>query len=246
MTPASAIQQKAMSAPTDIITVKQFDRYVVYDRAFAGAALDTLLKDPDAPFAGAEPEHTLKHDRTTTLVKLADENMYLVGKRYNTKNLWHAIRRSFKPTRAWNCWQMSHALQAAGLHTARPVAMIEQRFGPLRRRSFYFCEYLTGTPLEKIINPGATQQTIETMCEKFVALFRVLASRCIAHGDLKITNLLWVDDEIVLLDLDVVAVFPAHRYGRAYRKDRARFLRNWDHMPALREHLAELIPEQPA
>jgi len=229
----------------DVVTLKQFDRYVLYERAYEGQALDALLKDPDSAFSDAEPDQTLKHDRTTTLVKISDNDLYWVGKRYNTKNLWHALRRSFKTARALNCWHMAHRLNSAGLHTANPVAMIEQRFGVIRRRSFYFCEYLAGSPLEKIVNPGANQQTITTMCDKFVELFARLAAARIAHGDLKITNLLWVDGEIVLLDLDAVAIYTAERFPRAYQKDRARFLRNWDHMPALQRELADIIPENP-
>lgn len=235
-----------MPAPDDIVTIRGFDRVVVYQRACAGAALDELLADPDAVFAGVPLEQTLKHDRTTTLIKLGDADKYWIGKRYNTKGPWHAVRRCFKSTRARNCWDMSHLLLSAGIRVARPVAMLEQRFGPLRRRSFYFCEYVPGSPLEKVLNHSTPQIVVRQMCEKFAALFSRLSTHRIAHGDMKVTNLLLADDELVLLDLDAVAIYSASRYARAYRKDRDRFLRNWDHLPALQRRIAECIPEQPA
>lgn len=235
-----------MSASAEIETETRFDRVVCYQRRFAGEALDTLLNDPDAVFGDAEPEQRLKHDRTTTLVNLINEDRHWVGKRYNTKGPWHAVRRCFKPTRARNCWDMAHRLLAAGICVAQPVAMLEQRLGPLRRRSYYFCEYIAGTPLEKMLGPDASPQTIEQMCDKFRELFTKLAQARIAHGDMKITNLLVAGHDIVLLDLDVVSVYPAARYARAYRKDRARFLRNWDHLPELRQKFSQCVPEHPS
>lgn len=235
-----------MPAPDDIVTKRTFDRVVVYRRACAGAALDELLADPDAVFAGVPPEQTLKHDRTTTLIKLGDDDKYWIGKRYNTKGPWHAIRRCFKSTRARNCWDMSQRLLAAGIRVAQPVAMLEQRFGPLRRRSFYFCEYVAGSPLEKVLDHNAPRIVIQQMCEKFADLFSRLSAHRIAHGDMKATNLLLADDELVLLDLDAVAIYSTSGYARAYRKDRDRFLRNWDQLPALQRRFAECIPEQPA
>ena len=77
-------------------------------------------------------------------------------------------------------------------------------------------------------------------------MFGKLAAARIAHGDMKSTNLLWVDNEIALLDLDAAAVYPAASYVRAYRKDRDRFLRNWEHLPEFRTQVAAAIPEHPS
>ncbi len=235
-----------MSATAGVVKQKDFFRLLYYQRRFAGPVLETVFADPDACFSDGQSAHTLKHDRTTTLVKIGGNEKHWVAKRYNTKNAWHAVRRCFIRSRASNCWEMSLALQASGLRTADPVAMIEQRFGPLRRRSFYFCEYLTGTSLEKIINPGASQQQLDDMCSVFTDMFGKLAAARIAHGDMKFTNLLWVDNEIALLDLDAAAVYSAEGYTRAYHKDRDRFLRNWDDLPEFRTQVAAAIPEHPS
>ena len=235
-----------MSATTEVIKKQDFFRLRYYQRRFAGPVLETVFADPDACFVDGQSKHILKHDRTTTLVTIGGNEKNWVAKRYNTKNAWHAVRRCFARSRAINCWEMSFALQAAGLRTADPIAVIEQRFGPLRRRSFYFCEYVTGTPLEKIINPGASQQQLDDMCSAFTDMFSKLSAARIAHGDMKFTNLLWVDNEVALLDLDAAAVYSAERYTRAYHKDRDRFLRNWDHLPEFRTQLAAAIPEHPS
>ena len=235
-----------MSATTEVVKQRDFFRLLYYQRRFAGPVLETVFADPDGCFANAQSEQTLKHDRTTTLVKIGGNEKNWVAKRYNTKNAWHAVRRCFTRSRAINCWEMSFALRAAGLQTPDPVAMIEQRFGALRRRSFYFYEYLAGTPVEKIINPGASQQQLDDMCSAFTGMFGKLAAARIAHGDMKFTNLLWVDNEIALLDLDAAAIYPAARYVHAYHKDRDRFLRNWEHLPEFRAQIAAAIPEHPS
>ena len=112
-----------MCATTEVVKQTDFFRLFYYQRRFAGPVLETVFADPDACFVGAQSEHTLKHDRTTTLVKIGVNDNYWVAKRYNTKNAWHAVRRCFTRSRAINCWEMSFALQAAGLRTADPVAV---------------------------------------------------------------------------------------------------------------------------
>ena len=72
---------------------------VTYDPAFEGHALRALAEEPDRWMAGAD-SRLLKHDCTTTVSSVASGDNHWVVKRYNTKNAWHWLRRSFQRSRA--------------------------------------------------------------------------------------------------------------------------------------------------
>ena len=56
----------------------------------------------------------------------------------------------------------------------------------------------------------------------------VLLRSRISHGDLKGHNILWHNDRCLLIDLDAVHQHSSHgSFVRAFKRDRARLLRNW-------------------
>jgi len=76
-------------------------------------------------------------------------------------------------------------------------------------------------------------------------LFAALIRERISHGDLKGHNLLW--DEALgqwsLIDLDAMRQHACPwRFARAYRQDRARFLRNWPADSPLYQLLDQRLP----
>ena len=91
------------------------------------ATLEQLLADTDG---------ALKHDRTTTVMRVPMDNDWVILKRYNPRNGWHKVKRALRRSRARRCWNMSYAFQQAGLHVARPIMMCEHRFGPFRGNAY--------------------------------------------------------------------------------------------------------------
>jgi hypothetical protein len=75
------------------------------------------------------------------------EGRALLIKRYNLKNLRHALGRLWRPSRAWHSWREAHRLLFFDIPTPRPLALIEERCGPLRRRAWLICEYCPGPNL---------------------------------------------------------------------------------------------------
>ena len=66
------------------------------------------------------------------------------------------------------------------------------------------------------------------MAKAILRLFATLHRLKISHGDLKATNLLWQDGKIIVIDLDALRQHNSTSgYARAWRRDRARLLRNW-------------------
>lgn len=184
----------------------------------------------------------LKHDGTTTVVLVREQGRRWVVKRYNTKNRWHAVRRTIRASRALNCWHAAAWLGAAGIDTPRPVAALEERrCRALRGRSYFVCEFVDGDTLDKVLrradSPGASGPTPvnATLVAQAVRIIERLRAHGIVHGDLKATNFIVNGDKVFLTDLDAARRAAGRRLATGARRDFGRFLRNFEDDPALLE-----------
>lgn len=214
-------------------------RFSAVVREYA-AELETLLDAPDKPFLGAP---TLKDGGSSSVTLVETNERALVIKRYNIKGLLHWITRFWRPSRAWHSWLAGHRLQFLGIATPAPLAMIESRFGPLRRRAWLIADYCPGPDLLQLF--GADGDTPPTP-EHGDALLRIivqLREARISHGDFKATNLLWRAGQVWLVDLDSMQAHATDSdYHQAWMKDRARFIRNWPQNGALAAWLETHLP----
>jgi prepilin-type processing-associated H-X9-DG protein len=185
--------------------------------------LAPLLDAPDAAIA----EGTLMKDGNTCTVARVDvgERSFAV-KRYNLKSLSHALSRCWRPSRAYHAWLAGHRLAFFGIPTPAPLALIEERAGPLRRRAFLVTEFCPGENL--LQRPSPEREPDADEAAAIVALFDRLFRQRITHGDMKATNFLWCDGHLAILDLDAMTRNKSKTaFARGWRRDRARFLRNW-------------------
>ncbi|EXI82934.1 MAG: 3-deoxy-D-manno-octulosonic-acid kinase [Candidatus Accumulibacter appositus] len=202
------------------------------------AVLASLLAAPDSAIGRGQ---VFKDGGTTTVARLAATGRTLLIKRYNLKSLRHALGRLWRPSRAWHSWREAHRLLFFGIPTPRPLALIEERCGPLRRRAWLISEYCPGPNLLSHLSADCIPPAKEAKAMR--ELFGALCRHQISHGDLKATNLLWDGELVQLIDLDgVVQHRSASAHARAWRRDRARLLRNWPAGCVLRGWLDEQLP----
>ncbi|SDT94108.1 lipopolysaccharide kinase InaA family protein [Halopseudomonas salegens] len=189
-------------------------------------ALTTLLAAPDEPFTRQPPALKDGGSSTVTRVSLADRE--LVIKRYNIKSLAHWLRRFWRPSRAWHSWLAGHHLRFLDIATPEPLAMLESRFGPFRRRAWLVTAFCPGQDLcELVPADGSCLPSLEQQ-SALLALFTQLQRHQISHGDCKGTNILWAEGCFWLIDLDAMQAHqrPAS-WQQAWARDRARLIRNW-------------------
>ena len=200
--------------------------------------LAPLLAAPDGAIAAGQ---VLKDGGTCTVARLRVDERALLIKRYNLKDLRHALGRLWRPSRAWHSWREAHRLLFFGIPTPRPLALIEERYGPLRRRAWLISEFCPGPNLFSHLSADCAPAAGEARAIEH--LFRSLCRQRISHGDLKATNLLWDGQRVLLIDLDAVVQHrSAAAHARAWRRDRARLLRNWPAGCALQRWLDEHLP----
>jgi tRNA A-37 threonylcarbamoyl transferase component Bud32 len=211
--------------------------------------LAPLFADPDAFIASA---HLCKAGDTATVARVDIAGRSLIIKRYNIKHAGHWLTRFWRPSRAWRAWREGNRLMALGIATARPLAIIERRWLWLRGTAFLITEYLEGQDAMACFQAGDTKMPELAWANELAALrkrFVALRQARIHHGDCKGHNLIWqagetgADGRWALIDLDATRQCQsACRFSRAYARDRARFLRNWEKASPLYRWLDENLP----
>ncbi|HRQ58957.1 MAG TPA: lipopolysaccharide kinase InaA family protein [Azoarcus taiwanensis] len=205
------------------IVTHETTRFTVTSRRHS-AALAQFLSTPDAAVSKG---CLLKDGRTCTVVRTkATNDSHIVIKRYNIKDLGHAVSRAWRPSRAWHSWREAHRLRMLGIPTPEPLAVIESRIGPIRHRAWLVTEYCPGLSLATLLR--AESPPPDEVAHSLCLLFKTLNRARVTHGDLKSSNLLWWKGEIVLIDLDAMVHHRSDLSHRAaWARDRIRFLRNW-------------------
>jgi len=204
----------------------------------AAPALPEVLAHPDAALRDGK---LLKDGGTCTVASIAAGGDTVIIKRYNLKHWRHALSRAWRPSRAWHAWKEAHRLGFYGIATPRPLALIEERLGPLRGRAFLLTDYCPGENLLALLSPDAPPPA--DIGAALTRVFALLHALKISHGDLKATNLLWHAGEVVLIDLDAAHQHRSDKgHARAWRRDRARLLRNWPAGSALHVWLDTNLP----
>lgn len=224
---------KTMRSCSAFETASDMRRFSVWNRKYDSPAFRAALENLDTAM---DAGRMLKDGGSSTVATILIDGRELLVKRYNLKSFWHACRRFLRRTRAFVSWRNAHRLVFYGIATPIPVALVEKRWGPLRRSAYFICEYLEAQNCKTFFRrtdlPAAQKQTV---IDKICALFSELERLGISHGDTKATNFLVTGQGIALIDLDAMQEFDDRlRAAGAHAKDIERFLRNWDNFPELR------------
>ena len=213
----------------------------VYDRSMASSEMVRFLANPDASLQHADMQY-LKQGNTCTLWATRVDGRQLVVKRYNIKSLSHRFGRAFRNTRAAVSWRNAHRLWMYGILTARPVALVEERFGPLRGRAWYISEFVAGDDASSLCRQGSLDDTAKVAARQVADVLAQLALSAISHGDMKATNFILSERGAVVIDLDAMRKHDAaDSFRRAHCRDLRRFMRNWEGCPGTEAMFTEMM-----
>ena len=214
----------------------------VYDRSMASAEMVEFLADPDASLQHPDVRY-LKQGNTCTLWTTRVDGRQLVVKRYNIKGLSHRFGRAFRNTRAAVSWMNAHRLWMYGILTARPVALVEERFGPVRGRAWYISEFVAGNDASSLCGQTTLDRAGQIRAGQQVTdLLAQLALSSLSHGDMKATNFILSQQGAVVIDLDAMQKHDAaESFRRAQRRDLMRFMRNWEDCPEIKAMFTEMM-----
>ncbi|MBX9586384.1 MAG: lipopolysaccharide kinase InaA family protein [Gammaproteobacteria bacterium] len=210
-----------------IIGKKNWRQFLYCLECYDVPELQAFFRDPDS-FLTSNRVSAFKEKPgdTTKVVRINIAGHDWVVKRYNVKGFGHWLRRCLLPSRAMVSWGNALGLFRAGIATPVPVAVIEQRVGPLRGVAYYITEYCEGTLASHFFRSSPdyfeygeqVRAAIHHMTEK-------LHAAGFTHDDWQYNNILLVDYQPLALDLDHMRYF-----GQPSSKFDAAKLRDWDRL----------------
>ena len=233
---------KSLRSCTSFAAQNENRWFRLLDRHYQGSSFDNLWARPDEVMAEGE---TLKAGNSSTVVKLDLEGVGLVVKRYNIKNFSHALRRCWRPSRAYVSWKNAQRLRWWRVATPKPVAMLEKRYCGLRSTAYFVSEDVAGSnAFEHLRKCDLSASDLKAWLLRFAALLQRLINLGLSHGDFKATNFICGDDgQLYILDLDAMRYWPRHGSGfkKAVERDHRRLLANWQGEPELERYFQKVV-----
>lgn len=188
----------------------------------------------------------MKDDSAARVVAVGFNEYRLVIKQYNPKSWYKAISRSVRKSKAEKTWNNSRYLRQTGIDTVEPVALVEDRLGFFRIRSFFVGVYICGQEARSFFNdPSKTFPELSAAAEKIVESIFELHSRGIFLGDTKDTNIVIRRERVFWVDLDALTV-PGLKWIRDRKRNRdwKVFFYNWRINEAVRQLFFELVRQR--
>lgn len=222
--------KKVFRTCTDVKVSKRFDIFLAVSRDFELSSVMPQFLDS----ALIDTKTNLKNGNTCTIAKALIADRQLVIKRYNIKNAWHGLNRAFRVSRAALSWANAHRLLISDIATPKPLALLEERFGCLRRRAYFLSEFVDAPDAMQFFLQSTKLEDKEVVASNIANLFHRLYLFRFSHGDFKANNIKIVDLKPILIDLDAMQAHGTSRYAgwwfaRKHIKDLHRLMKNWEH-----------------
>ena len=220
------IDKKVFRNCTAFICQKNQSRFMVAKRELYTEQMAVALQNPDALISEG---HLLKNGNTATVARVDIAGQPYVLKRYNIKKPLNVLIRSLMWSRAAVSWRNGLVLEMLGIPTAKSYALIEERWGPMRRRSYLLSEYIEAPQAWDIFeNEKYDEGAKKDWANKIYDLFSLLKSSQISHGDLKAQNILCPPEGPIFIDLDGMKTGQSYTgFSRQFKKDIQRFQISW-------------------
>jgi hypothetical protein len=187
-----------------------------------GGLADALWNDPAELVQSGE---TLRQNGARRTARISWGGRYFVVKHYVEPTRRHAVKQLVESSRAAATWRLTQRLIGGGIATPRPVARVENRWGPLRQDSYLMYEYVDGVTLRQWLGERATLETplVERLCAQCAEMWKRLVETGVSLSDPNLGNfIVGTDESLWLIDVDKSRVHA--RGGRA----RKSFRRSWD------------------
>jgi tRNA A-37 threonylcarbamoyl transferase component Bud32 len=204
----------------EVYSKKTFSAIVMCNMQFLSDDMLRLLANPDA-FLNNNKTEIIQDNFKSKVGIIVLDGKKLVIKRHNYKSQWQKFKRYFRPTRSRRNWNYSNFLISRGIFVPTPVAFVEKRIaGVLRGMSHFVYEYVEGISGEMYFrNNLESFEKIEQGMDLVVSLVGRIRELGLIHGDIRMSNLIFQDNRLCLLDFDDIRPQRWYKLRRVKNRD---------------------------
>ena len=226
----SYADKKVFRTCSDVKVSQNFNQFTALSSDFGAKNLNVNQLDNALDNA----QNVLKSGNTCTVGRAVMANQQVVIKRYNIKNFWHGVKLGISQSRAAKSWANAHRLTILSIATAKPLALIEARFGWIKRRAYFVSANVDAPDIAEFFASNIDIETKQKVAYETALLFYKLNLLQISHGDCKASNIKIVEGKPVLIDLDSMQSHTCTWwFEKKHIKDLKRLMQNWTNNPEI-------------
>jgi len=214
-----------------MITYKSWHKYISIATGVNSHKFLDLCSNLDKAIASSKK--LLKDDAASTVCVIEYQGQELVVKRSNIRGFFHGIKYALHRSRAKRNLINAQKLKSLGIKTFDIFAIVENRFGFLKGRSYLICSHLKGTDartyyaLDAVLDPQW-----QMVAKNIVSMINNLSKARVSHRDLNLSNIIIIDNQPWLIDLDGMRQYWLPFVAKWFHnKEKCRFLENWAEDP---------------
>ena len=220
------------SSNSDYITGKGEGRRWIAKKQFFNEGLSEVISNPDEFMSKGEE---VKFEAGNHVVGLDLPNHSIFIKKFQIKGVFHYFRKFFSPTRAITAWKATHWLNAAGIKTINPLAVIEIYDSFTTTESYLITLKQSGERLDQL---KITESLENLIPNKMGALIKRLSWISFNHGDAKGSNFFFDKHSLIVSDLDACKrrIFQI-TLDNKLSKDKKRITKSFENHPKIQSSL---------
>ncbi|MBN1475018.1 MAG: hypothetical protein JW914_10405 [Syntrophaceae bacterium] len=224
---------------------KNLRRFLICRREYFTSEMQVFLENPDSYFDKTMDRFIKKApgEATTVGIMTVDDKKFVI-KRYNPKGFWHGCKRMLRQSRALRSWKNSHYLEQHNISVPKPVAVLIERFGPIRGTTYFIMEYVDGLRGWDIFKKDSDyRNSWKCILGNVADLLKKLHAARVTHDDFQPSNMIFVENDPVLLDLDHMRIhlYNSFWFRSNFRKDVKNFIRVLDEINPEASRMAKTI-----
>ena len=197
---------------------RSLTRVAHYDKSLPDDLVEWLWMQPESLVSAGQKLQSKGARRT---VRLSWTTGAFVLKHYAEQSRRHAVKALALRSRASRTWNVTHRMAGAGIATPRPVACIENRWGPLRRDSFMMYPYVEGRTLRSFLVPQSrdSRATVDELWQQLRDLWKRLAEIQASLADANVGNyIIAPDGRLWVIDLDKANFYRSAAVAARHRE----------------------------
>lgn len=205
-----------------VIVRRSATRLIQYDQELPTELVESLYETPERL---VEVGKLLRSRGARRTVRFQWAGADYVLKHYVEPSWRHALKQSVHRSRARASYFASHALARSGVATPRPVAFVENRWGPLRRDSYLMYPYVEGRTLrECLAEQSKTSASAQLLWRQLAEVWQLLQRLQVSLADANLGNFIVAPDRALwVIDIDKtrfhrIAYFARRRQQRSWRQ----------------------------